>query len=74
MPILGCILDYIWNELQSRTYKDLVKKEFQKCLIDDTCFNPRRQKQVYICVQDHSGTEKGPSKENLRSMHGGTCL
>jgi hypothetical protein len=23
--ILGCQLDYIWNELQPKTYKDLVK-------------------------------------------------
>lgn len=27
MAILGCQLDYIWNKLQSRTYKDLMKKK-----------------------------------------------
>ena len=30
MEILSCQLDYIWNELQSRTYKDLVKRNQRK--------------------------------------------
>jgi len=41
MDILGCQLDYIWNVLQSRTYKNLVKgKEKLRCRHGGTGLNP----------------------------------
>jgi hypothetical protein len=45
MAILSCQLDCIWNELQSRTYKDLVKrvkKGSGPCMVVQTS-NPSSQ-------------------------------
>jgi hypothetical protein len=49
IAILRCQLDYIKNELQSRTYKDLVKRNLKKSLglgVVIHTFNFRIQRQA----------------------------
>ena len=58
MAILSCWFDYIWNELQSRTYPRFWEKELEKSLgpgMVVEAFNLRRQRQADLWVQGQPG-------------------